>query len=157
MAEFNIVGPCFEPLTDLKLFYTDEELTTNRLDVPLTPLLESDKTMAHLLVRLGNIPVSTGWTTFNIGKAKNRMDLFIWNPKFSMSEWMIHHESEESIVEYFTVLHSKPPYTMFSTWVGSNPGHITRIRDDLRFSQGVDIINNDKPNWRVGHSYRWLK
>ncbi len=44
MSQFNVVGPKYEPDRDRDLFF-DEDI--------ITPLEPSDKTMAHLLARLG--------------------------------------------------------------------------------------------------------
>ena len=87
---FNLVGKKFDPEFDRDLFLDDDELQ---------PLLETDTTMAHLLARLGKFqsvgeakrngwdrPVPTGWNEFTIGKGKNRMDIFIWNPTHTMQE-----------------------------------------------------------------------
>lgn len=102
MAEFNIIGKQFDPLVDLKLFYTDEEIANETFDVPLTPIEDSDTTLAHLLVRLGkfksngeakkngwNRPIPMGWSHFTIGKGSNRDDFWIWNPEQNMTDFAI--------------------------------------------------------------------
>ena len=98
----NIVGPKFEEThTWLGLFYTDEEIRTGEYDWPLERIQESDKTMAHLLARLGKFesvnqakkngwdkPIPTGWTEFHVGSAKNRWLFYIWNPEYTMEEFV---------------------------------------------------------------------
>ena len=91
MTEFNIVGPKFEP-TDISLFTSFEEEKTGVVPA-LIHLIEEDKTMAHLLARLGKFksvgeakrngwdkPIPNGWHEIIIGKGINRDDFFIWNP-----------------------------------------------------------------------------
>ena len=93
MAEFNIIGECFNPQTDLKLFYTDEEISSQRFDYPLTPIASEDRSLAHLFHRLGKFqsvgeakkngwdkPIPTGWNHFVIGKGSKRWDFYLWNP-----------------------------------------------------------------------------
>lgn len=100
MAQFNIVGPKFSPEVDMKLFFTDEQIETGKLDVELTFIEEADKTMAHLLTRLkkfGSVgeakrngwdkPIPDGWTELSIGKGAKRWDFFIWNPTTTMDEF----------------------------------------------------------------------
>lgn len=97
MNIFNIIGPKFEE-RDRDLFFDNDELM---------PLLESDKTMAHLLVRLGKFksvgeakrngwdkPVPFGWTEISIGKNQNKVHLFIWNPETTLAEWIAIHGDE---------------------------------------------------------------
>ena len=92
MAEFNIVGPNWDPELDRKLFTSLEEDEQGVIP-EVTPITDEDKSMAHLLARLGKFssvgdakrngwdkPIPTGWSEFTIGKAAKRMDLFIWNP-----------------------------------------------------------------------------
>jgi hypothetical protein len=102
MSEFNIIGPKFDPTVDLKLFFTDKEIETGERDFPLIPLHENDKSMAHLLARLGKfsstseakkngwmIPIPLGWSHFVIGKGKKRDDFFIWNPEQTLEEFAL--------------------------------------------------------------------
>jgi hypothetical protein len=99
MAEFNIVGPKFDPTCDHRLFTSVEE-DKNGILPELTPLVESDRTLAHLLARLGKFqsvseakrngwdkPIPFGWSVFTIGKAAKRWDLFIWNPDQTLEEF----------------------------------------------------------------------
>lgn len=92
MAEFNIVGPNFNSTTDTKLFTSVQE-DEEGIQPELTPLVESDVSMAHLLARLGKFqsiseakkngwakPIPSGWSEFTIGKAAKRWDIWIWNP-----------------------------------------------------------------------------
>lgn len=100
MADLNIVGPKFDPEHDMGLFLSVEEEQTGVIP-DLVTLEESDKTMAHLLSRLGKFssvgeakrngwdkPIPTGWNHTVVGKAKNRLDLWIWNPTTTMEEWI---------------------------------------------------------------------
>lgn len=86
------MGAKFDPLVDHKLF-GEEDI--------LQPILDTDQTMAHLLSRLGKFksvgeakrngwdkPIPTGWFECSIGKGKNRMDLFIWNPTTTLAEFI---------------------------------------------------------------------
>lgn len=92
MPEFNIVGDRFDREKDLSLFLTIEEEAAG-VTPSLIKLTSDDRTLGHLLTRLGkfssvgeakrngwNKPIPTGWSVVSIGKATNRMDLFIWNP-----------------------------------------------------------------------------
>lgn len=98
MAEFNIIGPLFDPRCDHKLFTSIEE-DEKGIQPELTPLVDSDKTMAHLLARLGKFasvgeakrngwdkPIPQGWSEFTIGKAAKRWDIWIWNPTSFLSD-----------------------------------------------------------------------
>lgn len=100
MAEFNIVGPKFDPSVDLKLFFTDEEISSPNWDVPITYIQKEDRTLAHLFVALGKFssvkqaktngwdrPIPKGWSHFFIGKGVNRWDFFIWNPEHTLEEF----------------------------------------------------------------------
>lgn len=100
MSDFNIIGPKFDPSVDFKLFFTNEEIENETFDTPLIRLEESDRSMAHLLVRLGKFssvgeakkngwdrPIPMGWNHFAIGKNKNRIDVFIWNPTHTLEEF----------------------------------------------------------------------
>lgn len=91
---FNIVGPKFDE-RDSQLFNDDDYLQ---------PLLETDKTMAHLLVRLGKFnsigeakrngwdkPIPSGWNEIIIGKNQNRIQIFIWNPDTTLEEYIAIH------------------------------------------------------------------
>lgn len=91
MAQFNLVGEKFDPPVDRELFLDSDSIE---------PLLDTDLTMAHLLCRLGKFksvgeakrngwdkPIPTGWFECSIGKGKNRMDLFIWNPTTTLAEF----------------------------------------------------------------------
>ena len=91
MKEMFIVGPKHDPYFDGNMFNPDDTLT---------PLVESDKTMAHVLQRIGkfksvsdakrngwDVVVPTGFNQFTIGKGPNRMDVFIWNPQTTMAEF----------------------------------------------------------------------
>lgn len=99
MAEFNIIGPKFDPTCDHRLFTSIEE-DEDGIVPEFTPLIESDRTMAHLLARLGKFqsvgeakkngwdkPIPSGWSEFTIGKAAKRWDLFIWNPEQTLEEF----------------------------------------------------------------------
>lgn len=79
----NFIGPNFNEKIDLDLFF-DEDILENLPDV---------SSMAQLLAFCGkfksvgdakrngwDMPIPTGWNTFVIGKGKNRLDIFIWNP-----------------------------------------------------------------------------
>lgn len=98
MAEFNIIGPNFDPSCDTKLFTSIEE-DKEGIQPVLTPLIDSDVSMAHLLARLGKFqsvgeakkngwakPIPSGWSEFTIGKAAKRWDIWIWNPTSSNSD-----------------------------------------------------------------------
>ena len=100
MAEFNIVGSKYDPSCDYKLFTSVEE-DEKGVKPDLIFLEETDKTMAHLLAKIGKFKsvgeakrngwdklIPTGWTEFNIGKAKNRVDIFIWNPMNTLQEFV---------------------------------------------------------------------
>lgn len=93
MNHFNVIGENFNALTDLSLFYTDEEISKG-YDIPLTKIEDSDISLAHLLARLGKFqsvgeakkngwlkPIPSGWNYFKIGKGKNRFDIWLWNPE----------------------------------------------------------------------------
>lgn len=108
MAEFNIIGKHFDPNVDLKLFFTDEEISSGNLDVPLTLLEESDRTLAHLFHRLGKFqsvgeakkngwdkPIPTGWNHFTIGKNNKRWDFFLWNPERNLTDFAIHERAKK--------------------------------------------------------------
>lgn len=99
MSTVAIVGPKFDPSCDHKLFTTVHE---DKLGIQpdLIPLEESDKTMAHLLVRIGKFqsvkdakrngwdkPIPSGWNHITIGKASNRWDIFLWNPTTTLDEF----------------------------------------------------------------------
>lgn len=98
MAEFNIIGPNFDPRCDHKLFTSIEEDQAGVMP-ELTPIVETDKTMAHLLARIGKFssvgdakrngwdkPIPTGWAEFTIGKAAKRWDIYIWNPETKLED-----------------------------------------------------------------------
>lgn len=97
MAEFNVVGPRFDPENDILLFTSIEEDQAGIIP-DVIHLEESDKSMAHLLARIGKFgsvgearrngwdkPIPTGWNEFSVGKGKNRVDLFLWNPTHSLA------------------------------------------------------------------------
>jgi len=86
----NFIGPKFDPSVDNKLFLDDDTLT---------PILDQDKTLAHLLARIGKFksvgdakrngwdkPIPSGWVEFTVGKGMNRIDVFIWNPQHTLAE-----------------------------------------------------------------------
>lgn len=93
MAEVNIVGPNFNPTTDISLFTSIEE--DKKGVVPELVLLEDgDRSMAHLLARIGKFPsvgeakrngwdkpIPTGWNHIIIGKNAKRWDIYLWNPR----------------------------------------------------------------------------
>ena len=92
MAEFNIIGSNFNPEFDIKLFTSIEEDEAGIVP-DFVSLEDTDKSMAHLLARLGKFqsvseakrngwdkPIPTGWNAITIGKAAKRWDIFIWNP-----------------------------------------------------------------------------
>lgn len=100
MAEFNIIGPKFDPQCDFRLF-TSLDDDKRGIKPDLVPLEQSDKTMAHLLARLGKFqsvgdakrngwdkPIPMGWSEITIGKAAKRWDIFIWNPKQTLDEFI---------------------------------------------------------------------
>lgn len=91
MSVFNVIGPKFDQSVDMDLFHDDDVLT------PLDP---EDKTMAHLLARLGKFksvgearrngwdrPIPSGWHEFKIGKGANMLELYIWNPTHTLAEF----------------------------------------------------------------------
>lgn len=91
MKQVSVVGPKFDPEFDSKLFEPDQVL------VPLVP---EDRTMAHLLHRIGKFPsvgqakragwdkpVPTGFTMLSIGRGPNQMDIEIWNPTCTLAEF----------------------------------------------------------------------
>lgn len=91
MQEHNLVGRNYQEETDRGMFY-DEDV--------LEPLLPSDRSMGHLLVRLGkfkevseafrngwNKPISTGWSQFDIGSGPSRLIVTIWNPSKTTEEF----------------------------------------------------------------------
>lgn len=99
MAEFNIIGPLFDPRCDHRLFTSIKE-DEEGIQPELTPLVDSDKSLAHLLARLGKFPsvgeakrngwdrpIPNGWSEFTIGKAAKRWDLWIWNPTTTLEEF----------------------------------------------------------------------
>ena len=99
MSEFNIVGLKYNPASDYKLFTSLEE-DEKGIKPDLIFMDENDKTMAHLLAKVGKFksvgeakrngwdkPIPTGWSEFTIGKAKNRVDIFIWNPIQGLEEF----------------------------------------------------------------------
>lgn len=97
MKEFFIIGDKFDPEVDSKMF--------DDTDV-LTPLIDSDKTMAHLLARLGKFksigdarkngwdkPIPIGYEELSIGRGPNQMKFFIWNPSCTQQEYDIERSS----------------------------------------------------------------
>lgn len=91
MPEHNLVGPKYQEETDRGMFY-DEDV--------LEPLLPGDRSLGHLLVRLGkfkavseafrngwNKPIPTGWHQFDIGSGPNRLSVTIWNPSRTTEEF----------------------------------------------------------------------
>ena len=89
---FNFVGPKYDEPFDRDLFLDDDVLEQ---------LPEGMTTMAQLLAHIGKFksigeakkngwdkPIPTGWNEFNIGKGKNRIDIFIWNPTTTLQEFI---------------------------------------------------------------------
>lgn len=100
MAEVNIVGPKFDPASDMKLFTSVEDDEKGTLP-DLIHLTDRDISMAHLLARLGKFqsvgdakrngwdkPIPTGWNHIIIGKAAKRWDIYIWNPTHTLQEFV---------------------------------------------------------------------
>jgi hypothetical protein len=100
MAEFNIVGANFDHCVDMKLFFTDDQIKNKQLDIPLTRIDPSDRTLAHLFTRLGKFSsvgeakrngwdkeIPSGWSHFTIGKGSKRWDFFIWNPTHTLAQF----------------------------------------------------------------------
>lgn len=92
MAEVNIVGARFDPAHDVKLFTSIEE---DKLGVvpDFIHITEDDRSMAHLLSRIGKFPsvgdakrngwdkpIPSGWNHIVIGKGAKRWDIYLWNP-----------------------------------------------------------------------------
>ncbi len=91
MAVFCFVGPKYDEPHDRKLFEAADKLL---------PLLEEDRSMAHLLVRIGKFPsvkeakrngwavdIPIGWAYYKIGNGKKRVDVYIWNPSCTLAEF----------------------------------------------------------------------
>lgn len=99
MPDRNIIGPKYDEETDRGMFY-DEDV--------LEPLLPGDRSLGHLLVRLGkfssvsdafrngyNKPIPTGWAQYDIGKGANRLGLTIWNPSQTREEYKAAHPEDD--------------------------------------------------------------
>lgn len=93
MKRACFIGPKFDPTVDHSLFEPSDQLIY---------IGESDKTIAHLLAACGrfdsvsqarkagwDVLIPDGWTEFVIGKNKgaNRLDVFIWNPLWTLAEF----------------------------------------------------------------------
>lgn len=105
MPDRNIVGPDYRPEFERSMFY-DEDI--------IEPLLPGDRSMGHLLVRLGkfgsvseafhngwNKPIPIGWNQYDIGKGSNRLGLTIWNPSRTAVEEL--HPRDDDSYESFDV------------------------------------------------------
>lgn len=93
MPEINVVGKNFSiERGDLKFFQSFAEEKAGIVP-DIVHMTEYDKSMAHLLHRLGKFksvgearrngwekPIPEGWSRFEIGKNHNKLDLCIWNP-----------------------------------------------------------------------------
>jgi hypothetical protein len=99
MAEVNIVGPKFDPIHDTKLFNSIEE-DERGVSPELIHITSDDRSMAHLLARIGKFPsvgdakrngwdkpIPSGWHHIVIGKGAKRWDIYLWNPSTSMDEY----------------------------------------------------------------------
>lgn len=99
MAELNIVGPKYEPEYDDKLFLSIEE-SKQGVKPDLIHLTDEDRSMAHLLARVGKFasvgeakrngwdkPIPTGWHHIVIGKGAKRWDIYLWNPDKLVSDY----------------------------------------------------------------------
>lgn len=91
MKEFVVIGNKFDTEVDSKMFDKDDTLVS---------ITDRDRTMAHLLERLGKFksvaeakrngwdkPIPTGYHEFKIGKGANQMNIILWNPTTTMSEF----------------------------------------------------------------------
>jgi hypothetical protein len=91
MTEFCFIGPKCDEHDKTSLFEKED---------CLLPLLDADTSMAHLLARIGKFksvkdakrngwdkPIPSGWAEFTIGKGINRVDVYIWNPKWTLAEF----------------------------------------------------------------------
>lgn len=81
--EFCFVGKLHRPEDAGLLFEPEDELLK----------IDEGETMAHLMFRTGKFrsvgearrngwgrEIPSGWNVFTVGKGKNRIDVFIWNP-----------------------------------------------------------------------------
>lgn len=91
MPVANFIGPKFDELVDRDLFN----------DVDVLETIQPSDTMAHLLARCGKFksvgeakrngwdkPIPTGWFHQRIGKGSNMLELYIWNPEWTLAEFL---------------------------------------------------------------------
>lgn len=85
------IGPKFDPTVDSELFSPEDTLE----------VIQPYDTMAHLLARCGKFksvgeakrngwdkPIPTGWFQQRIGKGANALELYIWNPEWTLAEFL---------------------------------------------------------------------
>ena len=90
MSVAIFLGPNYSP-EDLSLFEADDVLQFINEGETMAPLLFRAKKFKGVGEARRNgwdKPIPLGWTVIKVGKGANLLELFIWNPEYTLADFL---------------------------------------------------------------------